>query len=232
MLTYFPTPYPGEWWYSVLCRYHVRSGHAKHQTTQFVGLLAVEPVAGSLLTHAQDGLEHLYHIVLEESKGVTGLHPGTAIDFLELLPEFLRLSLAVNEPLQFGDFQIIPIEAAVIVEHFCKGAENSGLVLIDGPLNVNVKQNRFCGNRHAFNRLGIHHRVIEFVFEVVNGWKSLHFLVRKQVGEHLQKVRFTAPKKAGDPHAHFIRGLINGFGIVIKESPKMAAQFFSNDVLA
>ncbi len=26
MLTYFPTPYPGEWWYSVLCRYFVRSG--------------------------------------------------------------------------------------------------------------------------------------------------------------------------------------------------------------
>lgn len=26
MLTYFPTPYPNEWWYSVLCRYHVRSG--------------------------------------------------------------------------------------------------------------------------------------------------------------------------------------------------------------
>lgn len=33
MLTYFPSPYPGEWWYSVLCRYHVRSGHAKQQTT-------------------------------------------------------------------------------------------------------------------------------------------------------------------------------------------------------
>ena len=33
MLTYFPTPYPGEWWYSVLCRYHVRSGHSKHATT-------------------------------------------------------------------------------------------------------------------------------------------------------------------------------------------------------
>ena len=33
MLTYFPAPYPGEWWYSVLCRYHVRSGHAKQQTT-------------------------------------------------------------------------------------------------------------------------------------------------------------------------------------------------------
>lgn len=33
MLTHFPTPYPGEWWYSILCRYHVRSGHAKQQTT-------------------------------------------------------------------------------------------------------------------------------------------------------------------------------------------------------
>ena len=33
MLPYFPSPYPGEWWYSVLCRYHVRSGHSKYATT-------------------------------------------------------------------------------------------------------------------------------------------------------------------------------------------------------
>ncbi len=33
MLTFFPTPYSGEWWYSVLCRYHLRSGNAKFQTT-------------------------------------------------------------------------------------------------------------------------------------------------------------------------------------------------------
>lgn len=33
MLTYFPTPYPGEWWYSVLCRYHVRSGNTKYAST-------------------------------------------------------------------------------------------------------------------------------------------------------------------------------------------------------
>ena len=33
MLTCFPTPYPDEWWYSVLCRYHTRSGNAKQQTT-------------------------------------------------------------------------------------------------------------------------------------------------------------------------------------------------------
>ena len=33
MLTYFPTPYPDEWWYSVLCRYHVRSGRKNTATT-------------------------------------------------------------------------------------------------------------------------------------------------------------------------------------------------------
>ena len=33
MLAYFPSPYPDEWWYSVLCRYHVCSGHSKHATT-------------------------------------------------------------------------------------------------------------------------------------------------------------------------------------------------------
>lgn len=31
-LTYFPTPYPDENWYSVLCRYYVRSGYPKLQT--------------------------------------------------------------------------------------------------------------------------------------------------------------------------------------------------------
>lgn len=30
MLTYFPTPYPNEWWYSVLCRYYVGSGIKEH----------------------------------------------------------------------------------------------------------------------------------------------------------------------------------------------------------
>ncbi len=33
MLLFFPMPYSGEWWYSVLCRYHVKSGNEKFQTT-------------------------------------------------------------------------------------------------------------------------------------------------------------------------------------------------------
>jgi len=30
MLTYFPTPYPDEWWYSVLCRYYASTGIREH----------------------------------------------------------------------------------------------------------------------------------------------------------------------------------------------------------
>lgn len=33
MLKFFPTPYPDEWWYSVLCRYHVRSGNQSSALT-------------------------------------------------------------------------------------------------------------------------------------------------------------------------------------------------------
>lgn len=33
MLTYFPTPYPEELWYSVLCRYHIQSGNNRYGTT-------------------------------------------------------------------------------------------------------------------------------------------------------------------------------------------------------
>jgi len=33
MLTFFPAPYPNEWWYSVLCRYHVWSGRQTSATT-------------------------------------------------------------------------------------------------------------------------------------------------------------------------------------------------------
>lgn len=34
MLQYFPTPYPDELWYSVLCRYHIRSGNLNQVTTK------------------------------------------------------------------------------------------------------------------------------------------------------------------------------------------------------
>ena len=39
MISFFPTPYPDELWYSVICRYHVHSGNycAKHTLRQLYG---------------------------------------------------------------------------------------------------------------------------------------------------------------------------------------------------
>lgn len=45
MLQYFPTPYPDELWYSVLGRYHVRSGNPNSATT-FRELFGAESVGG------------------------------------------------------------------------------------------------------------------------------------------------------------------------------------------
>ena len=45
MLQYFPTPYPDELWYSILGRYHVRSGNPNSATT-FRELFGEESVGG------------------------------------------------------------------------------------------------------------------------------------------------------------------------------------------
>ena len=45
MLQYFPTPYPDELWYSVLGRYHVRSGNPNSATT-LRELFGAESVGG------------------------------------------------------------------------------------------------------------------------------------------------------------------------------------------
>ena len=43
MISFFPSPYPDELWYSVICRYHVHSGNscAKHTMRQLGFLLLV-----------------------------------------------------------------------------------------------------------------------------------------------------------------------------------------------
>ena len=45
MLQYFPTPYPDELWYSILGRYHVRSGNQNSATT-LRELFGAESVGG------------------------------------------------------------------------------------------------------------------------------------------------------------------------------------------
>ena len=184
-------------------------------------LFAVEPVAGCRLAHAENRLQNLNHIVLKEGSGIAGVDPLVPVDFLEGSAESVRLALLINEAFQLRHLEVFAIEATVIVEYLRKDAQHGGLVLVDWSLNVNIEQDGLRGNADAFLHRRIHHRIVKLVCKVIKGVFAVYLLIGKKVGEHFQKVRFTASKEAGNPDADLVRRIVDGFDVVIKERSKM-----------
>ena len=120
----------------------------------------------------------------------------------------------------------------MVVEHLRKHAENSGLVLGDRTLDINIKQNGLGGDGHAFNRRRIHHRVIKFVSKILHSPLAANFFIGKKVGQHFQEVRFTASKEARNPNADLVGRIVNGLGVVIKKGLEVSAQLLGDYVLA
>ena len=177
-------------------------------------------------------MQNRNNVILKECKGITGLHPRRTVDLFKGFTELLRLALLFNEAFQLCNFQIIAVKPAVIVKHLCKDAQNSGLILRERSFDVNVEKDRLRRHGHTFDCLSIHHRVIKLVRKVVNRSFPANFLIGKQIREYFQKVRFTASKEAGNPHADFVCGLVNSLRVVVKECAEMAAQFLGNYVFA
>jgi len=76
MLSYFPEPYPDELWYSVLCRYYVRSGFQKQATiaeelyqspTLFHGGLASSFPCIAVLDNLPEGLLDLEKVIMNHT---------------------------------------------------------------------------------------------------------------------------------------------------------------------
>ena len=195
-------------------------------------LFAVKPVAGCCLAHAENRLQDLNHIVLKEGCGIAGVNPLVPVDFLEGSVESIRLALLINEAFQLRHLEVFAIETAVVIEYLRKDAQHSGLVLVDRSLNVDVEQDGLRGDADTFLHRRIHHRIVEFVREVIKGVFAVHLFVGEKVGEHFQKVRFTTAKEAGNPDADLIGRGINRLDIVIKERGKMTPQFLRDDVFA
>ena len=147
-------------------------------------LFAVEPVAGCCLAHAENRLQDLNHIILEEGSGIAGVDPLVPVDFLEGSAEGVRLALLVNEAFQLRHLEVFAIEATVIVEYLRKDAQNGGLVLVDWSLNVDVEQDRLRGNADTFLHRRIHHRIVKLVCKVIKGVFAVHLFVGEKVGEH------------------------------------------------
>ena len=195
-------------------------------------LFAVKPVAGCRLAHAENRLQNLNHIVLEEGGGIAGVDPLFPVDFLEGSAEGVRLALLVNEAFQLRHLEVFAIEAAVVVEHLRKDAQHGGLVLVDRAFDVDVEQDGFRGNADTFLHRRIHHRIIKLVRKVIKGVFAVHLFVGEKVGKHFQKVRFTTAKEARNPDADLISRGVNRLYVVIKECGEVTPQFFRDNVLA
>ena len=149
---------------------------------QFICLFTIEPVPGSLFAHAENRLQYFHNIVLKEGEGVPRFHPRCAIDFFKGGAELLGFTLLFNEAFQLGNLQIVPIEAAVVIEHLGKDAQNSGLIFRDRTFNVDIEQNGLRRYRDTLDRSCIHHGIVKFVCEIVHCFLAADFLVFKKVG--------------------------------------------------
>lgn len=75
MISFFPAPYPDELWYSVICRFHVRSGNycAKHTMQQLYGDTYRTPSLmlcggiNTLLPQLSQGYLHTKDIVMQHT---------------------------------------------------------------------------------------------------------------------------------------------------------------------
>ena len=121
----------------------------------------------------------------------------------------------------------------MVIEHLSEDAEYRSLVLIDRAFNVDVEKNGLglatgsLVDQHECGRI-----IRKLLTEHFDRRNTANRLILKDVRKHLQEVRFTTSKEAGDPHTDIVRGFIKGVAIVVKEANEVLLQFFRDDVLS
>ena len=118
----------------------------------------------------------------------------------------------------------------MLVKYLRKNTQDRRFIFCQRTLGINVEKNCFCRNLDAVFQLGIHHGIIKFICKVLHRLFSADRLIGKQIGEYLQKVRFTASKETRDPHTDFVGRLLQRALIVIQKSIEMPAQFLCDNV--
>src|SRR5699024_5211971 len=159
------------------------------------------------------------------------LSPGFPLFCFKDAAELLRFAELVDVLLQHGHLQVFAKKAKVRVEHLRKDPEHSSLILVDRTFNVDVEQNRFGlaagGAVDQHKGGGV---VCEFLAELLYGGNSSDGLILKNIGQHFQEVRFTASKKAGDPHADVGCRLVKSITVIVKEGNKMLFQLLGDNI--
>ena len=90
------------------------------------------------------------------------------------------------------------------------------------------------GVRLSFGGIINHHEgggiVFKFLAETLHSLYALHFLVLQEIGEHFEKVGFTASEEPGNPHADIRCVFPERFAIVIEESDEVFFEFLGDDI--
>ena len=192
----------------------------------------VEPVARGRLAHPEDLHHRFDDLVLVEGERVAGFLPAVAELLLECALEVLELALLREILLEAGGLQVFAVKAEMVVEHLREHAEHGRLVLVAGPLDVDVEEDGL--------RLALRGLVDELVDVPVVGELPRKRLLRaelrglpavEEVRQDLQEVGFTASEEAGDPYADVSRRLAERLAVGLEERLEMLLQLLRDDIL-
>ena len=97
-------------------------------------------------------------------------------------------------------------------------------------LRVDIEEDRLGGYTGAATHFGIDQLVFELAVEVVDSRLAANDLVRQQVRQHFQEVRFTRAEEARDPHADFVSRYIERGFVVFEEVREVTLQLARHHV--
>ena len=200
---------------------------------EFGCALIVEPILRIFLAHVENFHQCGNDELAVECGRFSLLNPRLAFLFLEDTTEGFGLALLVNVLFEHCNLEVVAVKAKVVIEHLRKYTKNCGLILVDRAFNIDVEKDGFglttsrTVNHHKGRRI-----VLKFGTESLNALYSLNLTVCKEVGKHLQEVRFTASKEARNPHTHISGGLIESIAVVVEEGNEVLLQLLGDDVFS
>ena len=152
------------------------------------------------------------------------------INLFECGTEFLSFTGVVNTTLQASELKIRTVEPTALVIHLGKNARNRAAILIERAFDAHIKEDSV--GRHARRALCFVGKFVIFKTRgnILNRSFTRRLTVCEQVAEHLEKVRFTRAKRTANPHADFIRRIIESPVIRIEKRLEMAAKLVGHNV--
>ena len=194
----------------------------------------VTPTPGSFFAHNALFGHRLHKGVLCKINARHRFRPFDSLQFLDTVSEFRKFVLCIQLALQIGHAGILVRIAQFFIERPQKNHRNH--ITLGGTagtaLGCNIKQNHI--GAHAFGSTNISQNpgICDFVVldKVVKCRLTVHLLIANQIGKHLQKVRFTASKEAGNPHADTVCTRTDAKPIIGEKCRKMFLQFLRHNV--